>query len=216
MNTVKINKKKILLVEGYDEEGFIGALLTKMGIEDIEIRNAKGKTNINSALGAISLQPDFEELVSVGVIRDADADAAAAFASVLHGLSTYGYPTPEQPQALKSRGTLSASVFILPGNGEAGMLETLVWRSIVGEQVAVEVDAFLERCRAVLPPDNGEPRPDGPAGWRQPKSTDKARVLSLLATMLEPQSRMGIAAQKRYFDLGHDAFQALCDYLTVF
>jgi hypothetical protein len=214
--TSTITKTKLLLVEGQDEVGFIRALLDVIGMDDIELWDAKGKTNLRQALMAVRLVPGFESVTSIGVIRDADEDAKAAFDSVVAHLKAQGYPVPQQVGTSAVKDGLAASVFIFPGGEAPGMLETLVWKSIENHAIATEVAEFITRCRDILPAEiEDEVRTAGPAGWRKPRGPDKARMQALLATMIEAKPRVGIAAQKGYFDLTDATFAAFCDYLKA-
>lgn len=213
MKQSNVSKKKIVLVEGPDEDQFVSKLLRRVGRDDIEVFSADGKDRINDAIGAITFFEGFDDVTHFGVIRDADEDASAAFQSVQHGLRKFGLPVPDVAGTPKDNGSRTSCVLILPGNGERGMLETMVWNSLAAHPVAAAAEGFLERCRAILPKDVPQGRPHGPEGWGAPRNVDKARILALLSTMIEPEARVGLAAQKNYFDLAHDAFRPLADFL---
>ncbi|MGS1035816.1 DUF3226 domain-containing protein [Burkholderia glumae] len=211
---IELKKPKLLLVEGKDEISFIGALLRAMDISDIQLWDAKGKAKMHQALGAVRFAPGFESVTSIGVIRDADENAKGAFDSVKASFVAHGYPVPQRVGERATKDTLSASVFILPGDDAPGMLETLVWRSFKDGRIAQEVSGFIERCTDFLPAEqDGEQLAAGPDGWRKPRSPEKARMQAFLATMIEALPRMGMAAEKGYFDLTHASFGALCDYI---
>ncbi|TGN96474.1 DUF3226 domain-containing protein [Burkholderia sp. USMB20] len=211
----KISKQKVLLVEGRDEEELINKILRRADRTDVEIFQSEGKDNINRAIGAMKFFEGFDDVTHFGVIRDADGDANAAFTSVQHGLRQHGLPMPDAPSNPNTVGALTTSVLILPGNGQPGMLETLVWRTVETTQIAQEAETFLTRCRGILPPADNGARPDGPDGWRAPRNVDKARICALLSTMIDPQGRMGIAAQQNYFDLQHQELRPLTDYIAA-
>ncbi|MEX3924485.1 DUF3226 domain-containing protein [Paraburkholderia sp. BR10936] len=212
---MEIKKPKLLLVEGQDEIAFMGALFQVMNITDVQLWDAKGKTKMHGALGAVRLAPGFEAVTSIGVIRDADENAQGAFDSVKSSLATHGYPVPRQVGERAAKDGLTASVFIVPGNDVPGMLETLVWQSFEHEEVAQEAARFVERCSEILPAEQeGEQRAAGPSGWRRPRSPEKARMQAFLATMIEALPRMGMGAEKGYFDLTHESFAALRGYIA--
>lgn len=212
----QIEKTKLVLVEGLDEVNFVGALLRSIGITDIQVWDAQGKTKMNEALAAIKYAPGFDLVTSIGVIRDADDNPAGAFDSLKAGLRGAGYPVPEHLGVPRTQDGRTASVFILPGNGDAGMLETLIWRSIEAEQIAQEAGRFIDRCCEILPVEQeAEEIAVGPAGWRRPRNVEKARMQAFLSTMMETTSRVGLAVQKGYFCLDHASFQSLCEYLRT-
>lgn len=68
----KIDKQKLLIVEGRDEEEVFGALLENLMIYDIQIMGIGGKTQIRPNLKALITDPLFDQLISLGIIRDAD------------------------------------------------------------------------------------------------------------------------------------------------
>lgn len=209
-----IKQNKILIVEGKDEISFVNCLLKTIAIDNIQLWDSQGKDKIQKALKAIKLLPGFESVTSIGILRDADSNPQGAFESVKADLRLSGYPVPANIGERSEKDGLSVSAFILPGGGNIGMLETLAWQSVEAEPIAAEITQFLGNCRELLPSEEQHGPPGyGPPGWRKPRNEEKAKMHALLSTMVEAQPRMGIAAQKGYFDLRHAAFTSLADYL---
>ena len=81
------------------------------------------------------------------------------------------------------------------------MLETLLCRSVADKPVNECIDDFFG-CADALPG----------VDIRRP---DKARAQAYLATQPEPHVSVGVAAQKGYWPLDHDAFAEVRDFLTA-
>lgn len=125
---VRIEKSRVLVVEGRDEELFFTAFIDnckdKLNLPDIQILPVGGKSRLPGNLKALVKSPGFSEIISLGIVRDADEDARAAFQSVCSALRSAGLSAPPAP--LVSAGSNpSVSVIILPGDNNPGMLEDL-------------------------------------------------------------------------------------------
>ena len=84
-----LTKEKLLLVEGRDDEGLFGALFAHLGgMPEIEIRRYEGKDKFRSYIHTLKMVRGFSAVTSIGIIRDADENAAGAFQSVRDSLAT--------------------------------------------------------------------------------------------------------------------------------
>ena len=194
----EIIKPKIILVEGKDEENFLDALLKNEGIEDIQIFPFDGKDNLKGYLGAITKTSGFEKVKSIGIIRDADDNPGGAFQSVTDALRAEKLNPPKWPASFNSQNGRKIGVFILPGEGRPGMLESLCLKTIP-EALAKCIDSFLSCAKE--------------KDRRQPKNTDKARCRAFLSTMEEDVPSLGIAAQKGLWEWDSGPFKPLLDFL---
>jgi hypothetical protein len=79
-----ITKPKLLLGEGREEVLFFSAWLAVLGVGDVQVADYGGKARLAAFIRALAVPPTpgFSALASLAVTRDADLDAAAAFASV--------------------------------------------------------------------------------------------------------------------------------------
>ena len=66
-----LKQKTILIVEGMDEVNFFNSLLYKMEIENIQVLGIGGKTLIHQTLPTLRELPKFNEVSSIGIVRDA-------------------------------------------------------------------------------------------------------------------------------------------------
>ncbi len=115
---LKIEKKKLLIVEGRDEEELFGSMLIKLGIDDIQVAGIGGKEKLRPNLKALKeTDPYFPTVICLGIVRDADAgggDARGAFLSVQGALKNAGLPYPKKPMHQTIKGFPKVSVLILP------------------------------------------------------------------------------------------------------
>ena len=78
-----ITNSRLLLVEGNDALNFFRAVARHCSLDKVDIRNFGGVSELGAYLSAIVREPGFRaHVVSLGIIRDAEVDAAAAAASV--------------------------------------------------------------------------------------------------------------------------------------
>ena len=189
-----------LLVEGNDQRNFFSALCDEIAVADVQIQNFGGVPELRGFLLALSNAPDFGRVSSIGIVRDAERNAADALRSVQGSLHNAGLPAPDRP-GVRVGEHPAASVLILPGDNRPGMLETLLCETIEDTPEARCIDAFFECVEAL---------PDVSIGRR-----DKARAQAWLATRPDPHVSVGVAAQKDYWDLDHAALGQVRDFLTA-
>lgn len=94
---IKIERPRLLVVEGKEDELFFEALVEHLSLRDFQIYSAGGKERLRNNLIALAKTPGFSEVVSLGVVRDADENPNAAFQSVRDALKAAGLPTPKRP-----------------------------------------------------------------------------------------------------------------------
>jgi hypothetical protein len=199
-----IEKERLLLVEGKDEQFFFEAFLQNLGITTIQIFPVGGKTQFKTGFNAIVAAPNFRSVVALGIIRDADKDSRAAFQSVCGVIKNHSYKkeiplrAPDRPFAQAGRNP-AISVFIMPDNKSEGMLEDLCIRSISGSKELTCIEDYfscLEKNALGIP-----------------EQISKAKVHAFLASREEPDKRLGEAAKAGYWLFKHDAFTALKEFL---
>lgn len=125
----EITKRKLLLGEGKDEINFFSALIRQLGIEDIQVEAYQGKGNLNKYLQTLRVRPNFNQLTSVGITRDADENAVQTFQSITDGLRKAKFPIPMKiGEFIGNRPRIG--VFVLPDGQNGGMLEDLCLKVI--------------------------------------------------------------------------------------
>lgn len=195
---ITIEKPNLLVVEGRDDQEFFDALLRTIDMSEVQILAIGGKTKLRKNLKGLAATENFHQVRGLGIVRDADADAAEAFRKVRTALRAAALSVPENPME-PSGSDPRVSVMILPGGSETGSLEDLCLRSVDGDPAMLCTDRYFE-CL------------DGQqVGHAQHLS--RARVQTFLASRPTPDLRLGIAAQRGHWPLEHGAFQETRDFL---
>ena len=187
-----------LLVEGNDQRNFFEAMVERLALAPIQVRNFGGVGDLRGFLAAFVLARDFKLVRRLGIVRDAEASAEAAFMSVQSSLRAAGLSLPEQPAA-EAVGEPSVSALILPGGSKSGMLETLLCRTFQDTAMDRCIDALFDCAQS--------------AGESVPKRPEKARARVWLATKPDPHLSVGVAAKRGYWDMEHPALAGVRSYL---
>ena len=192
----RIEKPIQLLVEGKAELNFFRALTQHIGLQnEPQIQEFGGVDGLRQFLQGFVMTPGFGSVTSIGIIRDAEESAVAARQSVANSLQNAGLPAPGDGDGP------TVHVLILPDDAEPGMIETLLYRSVADQPVNRCIEEFFY-CVGALPD----------IDIRNP---DKARAQAYLATRPVPQVSVGVAAQKGYWPLEHEAFAGVRTFLTA-
>lgn len=199
--TSEITKTKLLLVEGKDEVNFFQALLRKKNkFNEVQIIEVGGKEKFKQELPAVLLMRGFTENVnSIAIVRDADTDYQAAFQSAKALVEKHGLVSPNTPGTFKISEEMKTGIYIMPGDSENGMLEDLCLRTQIDHPLMQCVETFFQ-CVA------GKE-------VAQPKNLAKAKSLAFLSVMPEISNSVGLAAQKGYWELDHDALTTLNQFI---
>lgn len=196
-----ITQPSLLLVEGKEDEAFFGALLDHLHLRNVQIEAVKGRTEFPKTLKAIKMRTGYyDNLMSIGIIRDGDANPPGAFQSICSPLKNAQLPVPRKPLQVVGSSP-RVSVMILPGVKTAGMLEDVCLASIEQHLAIPCVNQYFE-CLIQQ-------------GFSVERQLSKARVQVFLAA-LEPELRLGEAAAAGYWDWNHPAFSEMKDFLTQF
>jgi len=207
-----ITLPKVLAVEGQSPFQFFKALLRHLGLLDkIEIRNYGGLQELPLFLQTLAATEAARKLESLGIIRDAESDAKAAFASVCSALqkareclspasSLPRLSVPDHP-GVKTIAVPSVSIFILPDCVNAGMLEALCLESVKGDPAASCVDEYLACLNRYEHP--------------LPANMAKARLHVFLASRSEPECLLGQAAHQGYFPWSSPVFDSIKRFLQA-
>jgi hypothetical protein len=181
-----IESRKILAVEGKDEYEFFDALFKHMNIVDVRIEEVGGKDQFKDKLPALVRSSGFSVNVEkFAVVRDADQNANSAFRSIRNILKKEGLEPPNDKNQF-SRKNPNVGIYIMPGNSSKGMLEDLCLSTVQNTPAIACVDIFVECCKENL----NEP----------PLNPSKAKVQAYLAAMPKVVNRLGIGAQRGYWN----------------
>ena len=198
---VEILKENLVLVEGHDEELFFDALLRHMGINSIQVLPIAGKDNLGPNLKMLVVSPRYSEVVSLGIVRDADKNPKGAFQSVCGALKIVNLPAPEVPLVPTGRGP-QVTVMILPAGDTPGMLEDVCLRTVGEDPAMFCVEEFFKCLQE--------------RNVSMPRNNSKARVQVYLGSRLEAGKRLGEAAQAGYWPWDHIAVEQIKNFLMTF
>lgn len=214
----RIRTEVQLLVEGNDERNFFEAFTEHLHLPRFQIQVLDGKDRLREFLVTLAEATVSRKVRSIGIVRDADESARKAFQSVQTALrnandaiqsSDVKFPVPDRPEQLAGERP-ALSVLILPGDGQQGMLETLLCRTFAGSGMDRCIDGFF-RCAE----ESTTPDPHVSVGVAAKRGRpDKARARAYLATKPDPRLSVGVAAKRGYWDLDHGAFGRVRSFLT--
>lgn len=192
-----IQQKKVLAVEGKDEVNFFRALLTYVGITDIDVREVGGKRQFKTKLPALVRMSGFSDVEVLAIIRDADNNAKAAFKSIRNILKKEKLEPPNQVNQF-SNGTPKIGIFIMPGNSDAGMLEDLCLKTVKDYPAMACTGSFID---CVLNLEN------------PPNNIAKAKAQAFLAAMPKLANSVGVGAQKGYWNFESEELTDLKSFI---
>ncbi len=204
MKPVELKAPKLILVEGRDEEEFLGALLREMDIGGVQGVNYEGKGNLTRVyLQTLMAAPGFAAVTHLVLTRDADRSKQSAMTSLRGTLRACGLPCPEHGKFIEKRYPI-IGVYIFPGKVEKGMLEDLCLSTVSDRPIMECVDRYMS-CLTELA-----------QGKRIefPRNPSKARAHAYLAGMPELVREVGVAAQRGYWDLDHAELGELRSFLA--
>jgi len=194
----ELDRPKLLIGEGKDEVLILNALIDRLAIDDVTVEEYGGKQNLPNYLDALKLRPGFAALVSLGVTRDADANAKAAFTSVKNHLRNRGLATSDVLGVLQA-GRPNIGIMIFPNNNSEGMLEDLCLQAWQTDPIMPCINDYFRCVRGVT--------------GSLPNEISKARVHAWLSAQVPPDLRLGIAAQKGLIDWHNPAFENLINFV---
>ncbi|MBF0399096.1 MAG: hypothetical protein HQK78_20145 [Desulfobacterales bacterium] len=200
---VRIQKKKLLVVEGKDECNFFDALFKHLQLYDIQTIDIGGKDKFNDKFESLHAMDEFSEITHIGFIRDAERNPAiSAFNSICSILRKRQIPCPENPnQIIRER--VSVGIFIMPDNQETGMLENLCLESIKNTPVYSCIDSFID-C---LKQNQAEIE-------KEKFNESKSKVQSYLAMRSPIVNSLGLGAKNNYWNFNHACFADIKKFLS--
>jgi len=194
-----MNGLKFVFCEGNDDLAVISGVAGSIGLTDLRVEPFLGKDNLRNFLKSVQTRPEFTRnlVAAIGIIRDADEDGNAAFQSVADSLLANGFKAPEQNGGFAING-IKVGVLIVGPNGGRGMVEDLCLNSVSDLPEFPCVHDYFT-CIAQK------------SGRRDFSS--KARVRVWMASHIDYDVRVGIAAEKGYWPWKNPVFDPIKDFL---
>jgi len=189
---IKLVHPKLLLGEGVDERRLFASLVKHIGLQaQVQVLAYSGKDNLRAYLSTLRKLPHLNNVVSIGITRDADGDAGGALQSIESAILHANFPAE-----------IGSRVLVLPGNGRPGALEDILIPALSSDPVWPCIENLVT-CRA------------GALGpWtNQLANVGKAKVEAWLNTRNHPTIRLGEAAEKGLLPFAALAFAPLITFL---
>jgi hypothetical protein len=194
---IVINKDKLLLVEGIDEQKLFESIFRKKNISDIQIIPSGGVNNFKRIFKAITLTRGFDEVLSIGIVQDADNDFKARFDSICHTLTVSKLTAPTK--TIEFTDSLPRiGIYIMPDCKSEGMLETLCIDSVKKTKEMKCVNLYfdcLKQYDIEIP------------------NLPKSRAQVYLSSKNPLVKSVGIAANKGIWDFDSNGFKKLIDFI---
>jgi hypothetical protein len=184
-------------VEGPDDEGVLEVLLRRTDLHNVQIVSIQGKKRLPLVLEALMQQESFSSVTHLGLVQDADTDAAAGFQSICSSLRKHHLPTPTKAFEIVI-GPPVVSIAIIPDTATSGSLEHMIIDSFGHTPLSDCVTSFLNCVK----------------DQTQHRLSAKNEVLAYLATMPDPPNAIGTAAKQSKLNLDHAVFTPLAQWLT--
>ena len=201
----RISKPKLLLVEGREDLIVFRELSEHWGLEDIQIMEMEGITNLRARLRVLVRDSGFRDLQTLGIARDADDDARRAFQSVRDALAEIPSLRTALPTSagVRSGSRPATAVFIAPDNAAPGNLETMLNRTRAGDKVDRCIDEYFD-CL-------GEQAGFDLSGGH----LDKARAHARIAASSNPARSVGHSVRASgVWDLDHESLAPARTFLS--
>lgn len=198
--SLSIERPHLLLVEGRDETGFFGAYIKYLNLSNIQIIET-GKTEFKRRIKILPALPNFDQVRSIGIVRDADDNAKSAFDSICSSLKLARLPIPEQV-LVSTPGSPHITILIMPpdGEGTGRMLEDVCFASVTQDKAIECVNQYIACLHKV-------------GISHRTEVIAKARIHAFLTSRYDPDKRLGEAAQAGYWNFDAPVFDKVKIFL---
>jgi hypothetical protein len=184
-------------VEGKYDRAVIANLIAYEGlpVDNFHIHDMIGKDNWQHALKGFMQTDGFGDILSLGLVRDADSNPAGTWQSCRDALANAGLPVPNAPDQLQN-GPPAVAVTLIPSSVGVGALEELCWMTFDSD-LCTCVDSYFQCV--------------GNAATVKKKE----QVQVYLAGLSPPCPDLSVAAERRTLDFSNSAFDTLRDFVRM-
>ena len=190
---------KFVFCEGKDDVAVVRGLASHLNL-DFQVEEYGGKNNLSLFLEGLQKRPDFaqQKVNAIAILRDANGDSMASFASVRDALQRNGFPSPNE-DATFSESVLRVRIFIV-GVNRRGMIEDVCLNSVSNQPEFSCVDDYFT-CISKKS--------------ARSKFSSKAKVRVWMASHVDYDLRVGKAAEEGYWPWESSAFDSLKNFLKA-
>jgi len=191
--------KKIVFCEGKDDVAVVRGLAAHLRL-NIEVESYGGKNNFSHVLRSLSTRPDFaqQKVAAMAILRDADSDSSASFASVRDSLRQNHFQPPDADGTF-AESTVRVGIFIVGLNGK-GMIEDVCLNSVSDQPEFSCVGDYFD-CIAQKS--------------QRGAFSSKAKVRVWMASHVDYEYHVGKAAEEGYWPWESPAFESLRNFLRA-
>ncbi len=215
-----IKGRKLLVTEGKEDAALFKRFLGDLGIYDVQVLAVNGIPKFKERLPGIFKLPKFRNVLSLGIIRDAEKkernpqnSARDAYTSIFNILirdnkieRVLGRRVDLNYMNKWKSNAISVGIFITCKPGERyGMLEDLCLDSVKGKMELKCVERYL-RCV----------RNNDPNYLDYYKIPSKNKILAYLASKEEAHGSIAVAAEKGIWNVSDNSFDELRQFLEEF
>jgi hypothetical protein len=192
---------RVLVVEGFSDLRFYAELLEHCGkLEGVFIQRFNGVTDLILQLETFLTPALLSTKSAIAVVVDCDDNPTSRIQSIQNSLSALTGRT--LLEGVWENGQPRLGFKVVPDQGRAGELETLVWEAWANDPQNRDARTCIESFLQCMD-SNG----------CRPKSPDKGLIGALLAVRNDDDPRLGPGAQKGVFDFDLPEFRTLIDFL---
>jgi hypothetical protein len=151
-NPIRIQRKNLILTEGEDEKYFFWYLLENYKIEDIDVHNYGGISDLTGYLRTLQKVDNYNAVKTVLIARDAENSAISAIQSVNASLKKSGLITKDTediPPFKIINQVKKIGIMTFPGIDESGKiietgtLEDLCLKLFKEQTIMTKTDAYI-------------------------------------------------------------------------
>jgi hypothetical protein len=192
----KIEKERIIFVEGKEDRKFFGKILERLEITNSQIIVIGSKPEFKSKLLLYPKRPNFQKIVKrVSIIVDADESFKSTKESIENQVNNLKNKFKEEVENIKF------DFFIMPNNRDSGMMETLCVLSVKDSMEMKYVNDFIEKIIK-----------EKKIKIKQ-KNVDKIKAQIFLSIMPDVTCGMVYGIIKNYWNSNSKYFKDLLEFL---
>jgi hypothetical protein len=184
----------LVLVEGSGDQAIVAAMIKHESLDGFHVHNMIGKGGWSAKIKAICLNDGFDDVTSLGLLRDADTNGQSQFDSCVSALTNAGLHAPTKTGELAD-GRPAVAIEIVPSIDRPGAVEELCLPSF-DTTILNCVDAYFQ-C----------------VGSGSTLVRAKPRVQTYLAGLKPHYTDLNVAARSGGLDLSHGTFDGLRAFL---
>ncbi len=196
-----IEKPVAIAVEGKDYRYMLKSLLDDASdIQDVQLWNFMKLDKLSRWLSMFKTLEGFEDRVrAIGVIRDAESNAAGMADSIQSAFGNNGFAIPDGPMVVTSEKP-AVGFLLIPHGADSGCLENAILQAASPDLPMQCVEQYLDCV------ENGSRNPN--PNWRA-----KLKVHALIAAGKKPARTLSESVRAGLWDMEHAALRVMTDFI---